>query len=209
MEVQTEMTCKDVSGLQQELNTMYEENRILKVQLQSLQPFTEASMQDDERVQFYTGLPNFQTLLTIFEFVAPEQSSSSKLSPFQEFMMALIKLRMNLPMKDLAYCFDVSIVTISRIWLKWFVHMDIKLRSLILWPEREQLQKTMPSSFQSAFGNKVAVIIDCFEVFIERPSNLLARACTWSSYKHHNTIKILIGITPQSVISYLSDAWGG
>ena len=32
------------------------------------------------------------------------------------------------------------------------------------------------------------------EVFIERPSNLLARACTWSSYKHHNTVKFLIGI---------------
>ena len=64
----------------------------MKVQLQSLQPFTEASMQDDERVQFYTGLPNFQTLCTIFEFVALEQSSS-KLSPFQEFMMALIKLK--------------------------------------------------------------------------------------------------------------------
>ena len=53
------------------------------------------------------------------------------------------------------------------------------------------------------------MIIDCFEVFIERPSNLLARASTWSSYKHHNTIKPLIGITPQGVISFLSDAWGG
>ena len=55
----------------------------------------------------------------------------------------------------------------------------------------------------------MAVIIDCFEVFIERPLNLLARACTWSSYKHHNTIKLLIGITPQRVISFVSDAWGG
>lgn len=53
-------------------------------------------------------------------------------------------------------------------------------------------------------------MIDCFEVNIERPSNLLAiaQACTWSSYKHHNT-KLLIGITPQGVISYISPAWGG
>ena len=46
-------------------------------------------------------------------------------------------------------------------------------------------------------------------MFIEHPSNLLARACIWSSYKHHNTIKLLIGITPQGVVSYISDAWGG
>ena len=53
------------------------------------------------------------------------------------------------------------------------------------------------------------VIIDCFEIFIERPTNLLARAQTFSSYKHHNTIKVLIGITPQGTISFLSNAWGG
>ena len=58
-------------------------------------------------------------------------------------------------------------------------------------------------------GKKVAVILDCFEIFIERPSNLFARACTWSSYKHHNTVKVLLGTTPQGVISYVSGTWGG
>lgn len=66
----------------------------------------------------------------------------------------------------------------------------------------------MPECFRAEFGDKVAVVIDCFEVFIERPSNLLARACTWSSYKHHNTVKLLIGIVPQEVVSFISDAWG-
>ena len=87
--------------------------------------------------------------------------------------------------------------------------MDVHLKQLVLWPDREDLRRTMPECFTAAFGDKVAVIIDCFEVFIDRPSNLLARSCTWSSYKHHNTIKLLIGITPQGVISYISDAWGG
>ena len=61
----------------------------------------------------------------------------------------------------------------------------------------------MPDCFKLSFGNKVAVIIDCFEVFIERPSSLLARAATWSSYKHHNTVKFLIGITPQGLVYIL------
>ena len=52
-------------------------------------------------------------------------------------------------------------------------------------------------------------IIDCTEVFIERPSDLKTRAETWSNYKQHNTVKFLIAITPQGTISYISKAWGG
>ena len=32
---------------------------------------------------------------------------------------------------------------------------------------------------------------------------------TWSNCKHHNTVKFLIGVTPQGVISFISKAWGG
>jgi len=87
--------------------------------------------------------------------------------------------------------------------------MDSTLGKLIIWPDRETLRKTMPECFRASFGTKVALIIDCFEVFIERPSNLLARASTWSSYKHHNTIKILLGIAPQGVVTFVSEPWGG
>ena len=67
----------------------------------------------------------------------------------------------------------------------------------------------MPLCFQETFGNNIAVVIDCFEVFIKQLSNPLARACTWSSYKHHNTVKVLLGMTPQGVVSFVSDTWGG
>ena len=85
----------------------------------------------------------------------------------------------------------------------------MRLSGLIFWPNREALRKTIPECFKTSFGSKVAVIIGCFEVFIERPSNLLARASTWSNYKHHNTAKVLLGITPQGVVSFVSDYWGG
>ena len=65
----------------------------------------------------------------------------------------------------------------------------------------------MPECFWISFGDKVAVIIDCFKVFIEHPSKLLASACTWLSYKHHNTVKLLIGITLQRVVSFIYQAW--
>jgi len=66
----------------------------------------------------------------------------------------------------------------------------------------------MPQCFQFVFGKRTILIIDCFEIFICRPSNLLARAQTFSSYKHHNTVKVLIGVNPQGTISFVSKAWG-
>ena len=86
--------------------------------------------------------------------------------------------------------------------------MDVRLKPLTMWPERENVRKTMPECFRAEFGEKVAVVIDCFEVFIERPSILFTQSCTWSNYKHHNTVKLLIGITPQGVVSFISEAWG-
>jgi len=77
-----------------------------------------------------------------------------------------------------------------------------------MWPEREQLRKTMPMSFRKHCPTCV-VITDCFKIFFERPTALLARAQTFSSYKHHNTVKYLIGITPQGIVSFLSQGWGG
>ena len=121
----------------------------------------------------------------------------------------MLKLRTCAPNEGLAYQFGVSEATVSRIMLKWLKIADTRLAMLIYWPNRDALQKTMPECFQVSFGRKVAVIIDCFEIFIERPSNLLARAATWSNYKHHNTAKVLLGITPQGVVSFVSNCWGG
>jgi len=86
--------------------------------------------------------------------------------------------------------------------------MAVKTAPFIKWPERDTLRETMPTAFRKFF-KKCAVIIDCTEIFIERPSDLLARAQVWSNYKHHSTIKFLIGITPQGTISHISKCVGG
>ena len=85
--------------------------------------------------------------------------------------------------------------------------MYIWLASLVEWPNHAELLKTLPMEFRKNF-RQCAVIIDCFEIFIERPTNLRARAQTWSNYKCHNTVKFLIGITPQGAISFVSKGWG-
>jgi len=38
---------------------------------------------------------------------------------------------------------------------------------------------------------------------------MLDQSETWSDYKHHNTWKLLVGITPNGQITFLSNLWGG
>ena len=166
----------------------------------------------DKKIRFYTGLPSWKILMVVFEHVAKYITCtchSQSPNTYQEFDMVLIKLRLNVPIQDLAYRFIVSISPVSRIFSSWMVVMDARLSPLVPWPDRERLWRTTPMSFQYALGKQVTVIIACFEVFIERPTNLLARVQTFSNYTHHNTIKILIGITPQGIVCFVSEVWGG
>jgi len=162
----------------------------------------------DDKVKSYTGLPTLEILNNTFDFIAPHstrRSPQTALNKFQEFIMVLIKLRLKVPHQDLAYRFGISRFLVSKIFNSWIVLMDIPLSPLTVWPDCKDLHKTMPGCFMDAFRLITTVIIDCFEIFIDRPSNLLAQAQTFSNYKHHNTVKVLIGITPQGAISFASE----
>ena len=69
-------------------------------------------------------------------------------------------------------------------------------------------KKYMPEAFKKDYPN-TRIIIDTTEFSIERPSSLVSRASTFSSYKNRNTIKVLIGITPSGAISFVSQAYEG
>ena len=202
-EVQTEVTCSSLKEMEDKIARCYYIIEDLRSRLSQQKPaeFSEEYFVDSDVAQFYSGLPTLKVMKAVYELVrkAATVSDGCKLSGFQQFMAALIKLRLNCPLQDIATRVGVSVTTVSRVWLKWLSAMVIALSELIVGPEREDLWKTMPlsSCFRTSFGTRVAVIIDCFEVFVERPSNLQARASTWSSYKHHNTVKVLLGITPQ------------
>ncbi len=109
---------------------------------------------NDEMIKFYTGLPSYSILKTVFEFCAPQISRGTKLTQFQEMMLIFVKLRLNPPHKDLAYRFDLSVSSVSCIFAKWLSIMDVRLSFLIQWPDRESLWKTMPQCFRENFGKK-------------------------------------------------------
>lgn len=198
------------SQVDSEIQRLISENMQLKAELQAHQLSKESFEHDGEKVKYYTGLPNYSVLLIVLNIVTPFIGTKNiGLGIFERLLMTLMRLKLNMPVQDLAYRFGVSTSTVSRIFLVMIHILYIRLKHLIYWPEREELQKTMPMEFRTHFSKKTAVIIDCFEIFIQRPKGLMARAQTWSNYKHNNTVKFLIGITPQGSISFLSSGWGG
>jgi len=221
-EVQTAVTHSDITALEEDLRKLQimkdavdKEVGCLQKEVQQLKSNVEefALREDsfkgnDDKVRFYTGLSCWQLLFILLEFIETDLKHRSNLTPFQQLLLTLMRLRLNLSGQDLAYRFRVHKSTISRTFLSVIQVLYTKLQHLILWPERDVLRKTMPMDFRKHSPNCV-VIIDCFEILLDRPTNLLARAQTYSSYKHHNTVKYLIGITPQGTVSFISEGWGG
>ena len=165
-------------------------------------------LKNDDQVLYYTGLSNGELLSSVFQLVIPYPGTSRKYY-WSSFVMTLMKLRLNLGHQDLAYRFNINKSTVSRRFDDMLNIMYTRLKFLVFWPDREELWKTMPLCFRPHYGLKVAAIIDCYEIKIEKPSNLLARAATWSQYKHSNTVKILIAIAPQGMTTFVSNSWGG
>ena len=71
---------------------------------------------------------------------------------------------------------------------------------------------SMSMCFRNNFGCKFNAIIDCFELFIDRLTNLIACNLTWLNYSHivisHNTGKCVIGVTHQGTIDFISKGLG-
>ena len=119
-----------------------------------------------------------------------------------------MRLRLGLLEYDIAYRAGISSSQFSRIWITWLDFLHSKFRTFPIWPSKAGVQKTMPSCFWETYPSTRA-IIDCTEIYIEKASSVRSQSSTYSNYKHHNTAKGLIGITPAGAVSFVSDLYTG
>ena len=171
----------------------------------------EESDEDESKIKFYTGLPSWDVFDHVLSLLLPHISkkwSMSKLSPDDELLLVLMRLRLNLMIEDLAYRFSIAKSTVTSIFTMWIDVMAVRLKFLINWAPKEIVQTNMPKIFKETYP-LTRCIIDCSELFIERSLSFQARAKTYSNYKKHNTAKFLIGISPTGTISFVSSMWGG
>ena len=79
---------------------------------------------------------------------------------------------------------------------------------LPVWATRRTVEETMPEVFRQKYP-LTRVVLDCTELFIEKPSCFRAQSETYSLYKSHNTAKGLVAIAPNGALTFVSDLYGG
>ena len=179
---------------------------------------------NDSLIRFFTGFSSYQLFMDFFEFLGPsvynleywgaEERKSSRrwknkaLTPLNQYFLVMIKLRLNLRVIDLAIRFGISKSLVSRYFTTWVCLMYRQFKEIDWTPSPEQVAATLPCAFQDKYPSTYS-IIDASELFIQTPSDLFLQSSTWSSYKHHNTAKFLIGCTPNGAVSHVSELYVG
>lgn len=129
-------------------------------------------------------------------------------SVLESLLLSLMKLRKAKEDFELSLFFQVSTSTVSRIVITWINFLYFQLKELNIWPSEDILQDFRPVYFAEKFPS-TRVILDATEIPIRKPSDVNSQSVTWSNYKHRNTIKAKIDVTPSGAVSYVSDASGG
>ncbi|KAM7308766.1 uncharacterized protein ISCGN_012399 [Ixodes scapularis] len=178
-------------------------------------------------VLFYTGLPSHDHFMRLLRFLDPGEDGEnvkvwsttysdkarkagrrSILSPAEQFFLLLVRLRLGLFERDLAYRFRVSKATVSKVCITWISYVYLHLGQLHLWLPREAVDDAMPPAFKDRYPT-TRVILDATEVKCEASSSLVLQSATFSPYKSTNTFKGLIGISPDGTVTFISELFTG
>ena len=69
-----------------------------------------------DKLKFYTGLPAITVFMAVLNLISPGLVLRSNLTKFQQLLLTLIKLRLNLSAQDLGYRFGIHSSTVSRVF---------------------------------------------------------------------------------------------
>ena len=137
-----------------------------------------------------------------------KQGPKVKLEPKNQLLLVLSWLKGGFSLKHSSWLFDLSISTTSRYIITWINLMYFTLGSIPIWPSKLQIQETMPKAFKETYPS-TRCIIDCTELFCQRPSSLSTQSNMYSQYKSHVTYKGLLGIAPSGSITFISQLYEG
>ena len=163
-----------------------------------------------------TGLPSTQMFWILVWYLKRfERSIKYHLEwnvtciPFEDqVFMTLMKLRQNYTNLHLAQLFNCSSATVTNIFLTFIEVIHTSLHGLMeKIPSRFKNLSNLPESFKK-FPN-CRIIIDCTDVRMETPKQMNYQNQTYSSYRGMNSFKVLIGVAPNGVITYVSELCPG
>ncbi|XP_026741318.1 uncharacterized protein LOC113503505 [Trichoplusia ni] len=128
--------------------------------------------------------------------------------PNINILITIKKIRLNEKLGLLALQFGCKEITISRIITKSVVCLAEKMKELIKWPTSLKICEKLPLSFMARYSNVVS-ILECLEIEIDKPFDADNPSLSWSHNKKCHVVKYLISYTPDGLISFVSQGYGG
>ena len=217
--------CKRCTASNAEIAALRIENDMLKNEVARLRQeldkakttFSFSQIEEkQDLVQYYTGLPDAKTVRYLEEILStiPLQYHSdwnvSCLPLIDQIFLTLMKLRLNLGHVDLATRFHCSTATVTNIFLTIVsalhdvLFLEVMDKEL---PSREKNQTGLPACFEP-FPN-CRIVLDCTEISVCSIQNMNIKSHLYSNYKSRTTLKSLVGVSPNGVITYVSKTYGG
>ncbi|CAN7937655.1 unnamed protein product [Ixodes hexagonus] len=168
--------------------------------------FTVYESISDSQFRFFTGLTKLVFL--VYVSLATSLAKASFLMPVEDqILLTLMRLRMGLLLNELAFRFHVSTALVSQIFSFWVSHLaQVSRKHLVFWLPTETIRLPLPDVFKDM--PRTTCIVDCFEIFSDRPQ-ILRRGKMFSYYKSHITVKVLHAVAPNGFVMFISKAYGG
>ena len=126
----------------------------------------------------------------------------------EQLFMYLSWLKNVFTLSHVSFLFQTPKATISRYNITWTNFLYFSLDSIPIWPTREQINEEMPEIFKRTYPC-TRCILDCTELYSQRPSSLSTHSPLYSHYKSHVTYKGLTGVSPSGSITFVSELYDG
>ena len=161
-----------------------------------------------DHCQLYTGLTE-----EVFEFfrseIDPEVFKQfSGLSSHDILLLTMMRLRLNLPVKELALRFDLNKGSVHRYLEAMFPALRKAVEKHVTWVDRKECLSKMPSIFKLCKYSGVNSVVGCLEVFI-KVQKILDSYRNKNKSKDQDSVKFLIATTPSGEITFTSNGKGG
>lgn len=210
----------DLNKLQNLLNYVHHlEMKIEEHKMKHSTNSIQSSINDPHFLSFYTGFSDVITYKIFTSIIIKhalayrkkylgKDNSNLGMDYENQIFIVLVRLRLGLLEEDIAYRYDISQSTVSRMFRFWINVMYSYFIQIPIWPSREIVKKYMPECFISKYPS-TRIILDGTEIFIEKPSDYTVQSSTYSVYKAHNTARGIIGITPNGFVCFISELYPG
>ena len=111
------------------------------------------------------------------------------MSILDQLILTLVRLRRKPSTIMLANFYTISPATVTKIFISWVLFLKDELTLLL---QFSTLDEMVPKAFRP-FPD-LRYVIDCAEIYIEKPFKIARQRSTYSNYKSRNTFKVLVGI---------------